>query len=186
MFTSCWRISVSWKKKSYQWVRKVKKKSIFSLILKIKGIIKYDNGCKWFGFMALLWHWGFCEDRLFKVDFENPVLCQSLSFFCSPSFLSYSLFFSFPLHTSFVQKCLLYKLTVLWCVISKRHSMLMLNLFCIQLLWGRPSTLPLWSSSLPSSSRLRAYIWSLFIYCWKHICPSFCPLVPRHPLFFSS
>lgn len=68
-----------------------------------------------------------------------------------------------PLPTSFVQKCLLNKLTVLWRVISKaqRRSMLMFNLFCIHSRWRGLSTLPSWSYSLPSSSRLRAHTWSL-------------------------
>lgn len=67
------------------------------------------------------------------------------------------------LPTSFVRKCLLNKLTVLWHVISKAHrrSMPMLNLFCIHLRWRGLSTLPSWSYSLPSSSRLRAHTWSL-------------------------
>lgn len=91
-----------------------------------------------------------------------------------------------PLPTSFVQKCLLNKLTVLWRVISKaqRHSMLMLNLFCIHLRWRGLSTLPSWSYSLPSSSRLRAHTWSL-LFVVRSMFVSFCPPLPLQACSFS-
>lgn len=100
---------------------------------------------------------GDCEESALPILYLFVFLSRSVSLLL-PLFL-------LPPHlpTSFVRKCLLNKLTVLWRVISKaqRHSMLMLNLFCIHLRWRGLSTLPSWSYSLPSSSRLRAHTWSL-------------------------
>ena len=105
------------------------------------------------------------------------------------SFLSPSLFFFYPppplpLLTSFVQKCLLNKLTVLWRVISKarRHSMLMLNLFCIHL-HGRGLSQPSRSYSLPGSSGLRAHTWSLLFVAGSILSLFPFPSVPA-PFFF--
>lgn len=109
-------------------------------------------------------------------------------------FLSRSVSLSLPLFLlpphlpiSFVRKCLLNKLTVLWRVISKaqRRSMLMLNLFCIHLRWRGLSTLPSWSYSLPSSSRLRAHTWSLLFVVGKYLFLFFSPPFTPPFLLFS-
>lgn len=139
------------------------KEAFFSLImpLKIKGSIKNENWHKFLGFIVWLRYQVSCLKKikkrgLWRVSSARSSLCL----------LSQSVSHSLPLFllpTSFVQKCLLNKLTVLWRVISKaqRHSMLMLNLFCIHLRWRGLSPAPSQSYSLPSSSRLRAHTWSL-------------------------
>lgn len=125
-------------------------------------------------------------------DCEESALLISLSVFVFP-FLSHSvsLLLSLfllppPLLTSFVQKCLLNKLTVLWRVISKaqRRSMLMLNLFCIHLRWRGLSTQPSWSYSLPSSSRLRAHTWSLLFVVGSMFVSFLPPFTPPSLCFF--
>lgn len=125
---------------------------------------------------------GDCEEP------ARPILYLSLSFYLA-QFLSYSLSFFYPLICPhpFVRKCLLNKLTVLWRVISKaqRRSMLMLNLFCIHLRWRGLSTLPSWSYSLPSSSRLRAHTWSL-LFVVGNIFSSFFFPPPSLPSLYTS
>lgn len=104
--------------------------------LKIKGSIKFENWRKCSGFrsammiLSVVFNW---KEKGIVKSHLSP-FCAALCLSISP-FLSHSLAFSLPprLPTSFVRKCLLNKLTVLWRVISKtqRRSMLMPNLFCI-------------------------------------------------------
>lgn len=155
--------------------------------LKIKGSIKYENWRKYLGFsVIMILSVPFNKER--KGACRTPHSIPPFVFLSRPHSLLLSLFLLPPhLPTSFLGNCLLNKLTVLWRVISKaeRHSMLMLNLFCIHLLWRGLSSMPSWSYSLPSSSGFRAHIWSLLFVAGSmfasFIVPS--PFVPALTLF---
>lgn len=151
--------------------------------LKIKGSIKFENWRKCPGFRSAI--------MILSVVFnwkEKGIVNSHLSLFCTALCLSISVFhllsrFLLPLrlHTSFVRKCLLNKLTVLWCVISKtqRRSLLIPNLFRIHFALKRLSSLPSWTYYSPNSSRLTATTWSLLSCCRKHLCFFFF-LLPAH------
>lgn len=159
--------------------------------LKIKGSIKYENWRKCLGFRVWLWYWVSCLKNKEKGIVRSQLSSFSASLCLSPSIslsfsLTLSLSFTPPQPTSFVQKCLLNKLTVLWRVISKARwrSMPMLNLFCIHLRWRGLSTLPSRSYSSPGSSGLRARSWSL-LFVVGGMFVSFCPTLPLHSCPFS-
>lgn len=149
--------------------------------LKIKGCIKRENWHKCLGFSVWLRYW-VCRLNVKKRK-EKGILRSQLSFsaiLCLS--ISHSFCFFVPAHlsTSFVRKCL-NKITVSWRVVSKaqRHSMLMLNLFCIHLRWRGLVTLPSWSYSLPSSSRLRAHTSSSLLIDGSMSASLFIPLLLR-------